>query len=623
MTVKKMAPHPRLFITQQARKDLNRPTTDPFLLGCRTTVLHSANRFVSCPPLDYGRDSHNEHLIRARFLQGRVVDLLTAWQMTGKAKYRNAAVEHVRMMGNWEYWSWITWREGNSAPDAIFDLSYGENSATLAIAYDWLYDTLSPEEQSCFLDIARARPFAAGMKHGKPGAAWWFGHSSSNWNTVCAGGLGMLCLAMYEEIPEAKTLLPLMDQSIKPFFDYLKQSDGAWPEGIGYWNYGMYYGFMYLLSFENATGQKHPAFRIPQFRKTLAFPIEFCPNGVPCSFGDANGWRPMPLHQAVARRIGADNIVTALAQLAAQHPPAPKARVNGWPFLAEWCLLYEEPTAERPERTAVTKVYKGQDWGVFSDDLLSPTRAMTVRGGTTNAPHTHLDLLSFHCVVGDQAMITNIAPAEYLDSTFSARRWDIFEMRPDSKNTLFVNGVGITPNSSCDKTAFVTCKDATGIRMEATSAFGDSRSGEAAHFVGRTILFVRETYWVIIDKFETPHVARLESRMHTHAAIKLGKDRCALKRGKQQMRVTYASTQPAILGTAAGPLTRASLPAANMLRWATDRLYKKIAYATVLNPGTESRRVTLTQAGKNLVVDVVGKDGTDQFTLTPKLKLKI
>ncbi len=74
-------------------------------------------------------------------------------------------------MGAWPYWSWITWREGNSRPDAIFDLSYGENSATLAIAYDWLQATLTAREKALFLRVAR-RPVASAVRHARPGGAW-------------------------------------------------------------------------------------------------------------------------------------------------------------------------------------------------------------------------------------------------------------------------------------------------------------------------------------------------------------------------------------------------------------------------------------------------------------------
>jgi hypothetical protein len=106
-------------------------------------------------PLD--ETVHNWHLIRARQAQTRVVSLLVQYGRTGDRRFREAAMEHLRRMAGWEYWSWITWRENEPDPNAIFDLSYGENSATLALAYDWLADELSPDERAWLLDTARTR----------------------------------------------------------------------------------------------------------------------------------------------------------------------------------------------------------------------------------------------------------------------------------------------------------------------------------------------------------------------------------------------------------------------------------------------------------------------------------
>src|SRR5262249_32551499 len=152
-------------------------------------------------------------------------------------------------------------------------------------------------------------PRAGGKSGGGGGGgakpAWWFGHAQSNWNTVCAGGAGMLALAMLDEADdsvarEAREVLARTERSIVPYFKELRRSDGAWPEGTGYWNYGMRYGFMYLLSHERAMGRPHPLLRQRATLQTLEFPLLLCPNAVPCSFGDVNSWAPMSFHLGVA-----------------------------------------------------------------------------------------------------------------------------------------------------------------------------------------------------------------------------------------------------------------------------------------------------------------------------------
>lgn len=619
--------HPYLYITNKVRKRLKKKSESYFIKSCNQSILILSEYFANLPPLIYLRDVHNEHLRRAREVQNRIISLLCGWEITGKEKFRKAVIEYIRMMKNWDVWSWIAWREGNFSPDAIFDLSYGENSATLAIAYDWLFETLSQREKSLFLETAKKWSFSSAKKNLESGKAWWFKHPMSNWNTVCAGGLGMLAMAMINDFPEAEKFLLLADESIKEFFNHLKKTDGAWPEGIGYWNYGMGYGFKFLLSYENFTGEKHPVFSIPEFKKTLRFPLEFSPNGIGCSFGDSNHFSPQPIHLAVAERVKDKEVSNIIRYIVEKNIPdisEPEKIISDRKFNPEWCLFYNGKPKKPLKKSPVIKLYKGQDWAVLSDDFFSPTRAMTIRGGTTKVPHGNLDLLSFHCTVGKESMITNLTPAEYLDTTFSPRRWDIFETRPDSKNTIFINGVGIVPDSSCNKTELFKKGNVAAVRIIATDAFGQMRDGKMADFVGRLIIFVREKYWIIIDRVQTPHPARIESRMQTFADIEVNKDFYILRRGKEKLSITFASTVPSVFLKGDCPITTPSPEIPKMLRWITDKLHKEVIFAFVINPGGGKRKLVLSREKKKIRISVAGRDGENVFLLTPpRLSLRV
>ena len=620
----KLAPHPRLYITTAARANLRKKPATAFAKACGAKLDDDGRYILKHPELPPMHDGHNAHLLRARAMQTRVVNCLACFDSTGNPAFRARVIDSVRMMRDWEYWSWITWREGKSAPDAIYDLSYGENSATLAIAYDWLFDTLTADEKALFVETAQKWTFASARVHAKPGGMWWFGKVDSNWNTVCAGGLGLLCLAMMEDIPDAAALLARADASIRPFYEHLRTTGGAWPEGIGYWNYGMRYGFMYLLSHERATGRKHPVFAIPEVKRTLEFPIDFCPAGVPCSFGDVNQWTPLPIHLAAAERVGATAVAGAIRSSLETIYAKKAMESSSWPNCAEWRLFQGVSATRSARRKAepVARLYKGLDWTLFADDAQAPTRAMTVRGGTTKVPHGHLDLLSFHCMVGGQSLITSLSPAEYLDTTFSGRRWDIPEMRPDSKNTMLVNGVGITPDSSCSQTQLVRCAAGTGVRLVATEAFGRTYDSPAAHFAGRLILFVRNRYWLVLDRLEAPHAARLESRMHTFGTVTEKKDAAILIREGQRLAASWASTRPSVVCTARTAPTTPSAPSATILRWMTSGIHEDVLHATVLSPGAEIRRVSIEEEKGGYRITVCGKDRTDRIRVNAHLRLR-
>ncbi|HOF86684.1 MAG TPA: hypothetical protein PLZ36_01095, partial [Armatimonadota bacterium] len=299
----------RLFVSADRWARLRALPEHPLLRQAAAYVADTAEAFSADRAITVNETGHNWHLIRARRAQTRVVTLLVRYGMTGDRRYRDAALDYLRDMAGWEYWSWITWRDGISDPDAIFDLSYGENSATLALAYDWLADELTADERARIVETARARalrPYLA--RNGTAGAEmWYYRRPDCNWNTVCNGGAGMLALALGDLAPESARVLALAEAGVRHYFEFLDE-DGAWPEGIGYWGYGHRYGYMYLLSHERAAGRPHPLLARPGSRNTLRFPFLFSPNGVPASFGDVNSFFPLPFIYAAAERYDLPDI---------------------------------------------------------------------------------------------------------------------------------------------------------------------------------------------------------------------------------------------------------------------------------------------------------------------------
>ena len=612
--------HPRLYIGREEIDRLRREPELPYLKEAARRVAREAQREVRLPELDYPRNVHNEHLLRARRMQARVLTLLVRWVQTGQERFRAAVVRCIGQMGQWRHWSWIAWRAGDARPDATFDLSYGENSATIALAWDWLYGTLSAEEEGLFLKVARHWSFRSGVRHCRPRAAWWFGRPDSNWNTVCAGGLGMLCLAMYEEAPEARRLLPLVEQSVAPFMKLLDRTDGAWPEGIGYWNYGMLYAFRYLLSHERATGRPHPLLALKGVRRTLSFPLDFCPHGQPCSFGDVNHWSPFPFHYAAAIRLGRGDVLRALDAHLERHGVPGGGRGEG----AEWLAVHPgrpAPAGGPGRRPGRVTLYRGLDWGVIADRMPQPRLYVSVRGGTTDVPHGHRDLLSFHCVVGGERLITDLKPAEYLDTTFSPRREELFEITPASKNTILINGVGVASKSRLDRTERIRLPGAEGIRLEATSAMGAMHDGPAAQFCGRLVLLLDDRAFLIVDRAVLTRAGRVESRMHTYGDVTLARAGALVRGERQRLRVAYACTVRAVLRTALSAPTTPTAPATTILRWCTEASGElDVTMATLLSPGTGLARVSLEQAGRQLIIRAGGRGWERDLKLTAVLR---
>jgi hypothetical protein len=241
---------------------------------------------------------------------------------------------------------------------------------------------------------------------------------------------------------------------------------------------------------------------------------------------------------------------------------------------------------------------------------------MSLRGGTTEVPHGHRDLLSFHCVIGKERLIANLGTTEYLDTTFSPRRDEIPEVSPTSKNTILINGVGIAKGPALDATELAQLDGAQGIRFEATTAMGEMYDGPAAAFCGRWALLLDQGAFLIVDHARLPRVGRVETRMHTYAGVETGGDGALLSGEQESLRVAYASNVPALFRTATTAPTTPTDPAATVLRWCTERLHEDVVLVTLLSPGAAEATVSVAQSQGGYAIAVSGSGWEAALTLS-------
>jgi len=518
--------HPRLWISRKTLQQLSGTPRGKHRQSASKTVAQRAEEALKGPDFDWKRNTHNAHLLRAREMQGRVLSLIVRFYQTSDTRFRDAAMEHLRQMGRWTYWSWVTWRQSNPDPLAIYDLSYGENSMTLALGYDLLHPHLSTEERA-EIEAISERPLASFLRHtGKERPAWWFRNPTTNWNAVCVGGAGLLALALDRPSRERQRVLKRVEASLTPFMETLKTCRGGWPEGIGYYNFGLRYAFSYYLGWESFHGKQHPLLRSSPVRQSLLFPLLFSPHGIPSSFGDANGWTPMSFHFAVARTLGEAEVDRELERRwqVTESGAAPESK---WPNAAEYlCLPPLQPSPRkarsrsvwkpRPGDVAFRKHYPVMDWAVLADRFPQPRLYASIRGGSSEAPHGHQDLSSFHLLAHGKPFIVNIGCEAYLDTTFGPRRWELFETIPASKNVLQLNGVGIHHPASVSLKA-TSAPGTVGYRVDMTTAMGETRDGPATKRYWRGFFLVRKTLFLVVDVILPCQAALVEQRFFTRA----------------------------------------------------------------------------------------------------------
>ena len=248
----KLPEHPRLLLLKGEEKNLKkRIGRDSVWTEIHGILLKEADRCLTLPVneriktgrrlLDVSRDNLK-----------RVFLLSYAYRMTKDKRYAARAEKEMLKAASFEDWN----------PSHFLDV--GEMTMALAIGYDWLYPVLSSETKAVLEEAITEK----GLKQSFVEPYNWFVDAGHNWNQVCHAGMAYGALAVWEK--DRELARRIVDRAIEkisvPMSHY--GPDGAYPEGVGYWDYGTSFNVMFLSAIEKIFGTDCGLGEIPGFLKT-------------------------------------------------------------------------------------------------------------------------------------------------------------------------------------------------------------------------------------------------------------------------------------------------------------------------------------------------------------------
>lgn len=630
----KLAPHPRLFVSQ-SQIERTVKGRSPEYAAEYEAVAATAERaltdvdqpFAGASPLD-----------RSFWMLGRLLSLSVEWHRTRDRRYLDAAISQIRAMRSW------------LPPDGDIILWEGQHIAAIAMTYDLLHNDLTPEQRAELVSLARRHciePFLrvtgnakSPMVAGERGS--WWQNIISNWNPVCVAGAGMLALTMYEDVPEAQTVIDRVESSLAPVMDYLQTTQGGWVEGLGYWNWTIHYMSLFMISYERSTGKAYPGFSSDGFRETLLFGLHFVPYAQACGFGDNQHGNISPSLLLAAEHLGQAEVLRQLQEYQARHarhrvaPAKPATQPASTAPTKRPHINYDTPlrllinpdpvnVPAPPARKHYLKMYPEQGWGMLADRWPEPNVYASFRGGIAGGAHTHADLLSWNGVVGAERMILDYNHAGYYSPAFYARAREIPERSPVLKNTLFIAGISAYINESARRPGPARSKDShfmlpTGpvARLDATRAFflgsGNPR------LVCRAFVLLDDKGVLVLDRVEQPAGNPVEVRTHTDRHAEFGTTDVLLRGDVETARLTFASDQPAVLRRAEAMLTDARAKPPVVMRWQSLNNVRNFTSASLLSRGPDPVTLTVTSDDAFVTVNAEGKGWKHQVRLTRRLE---
>ncbi len=194
-------------------------------------IKAAADAALSSDPQKYVDDNGHLKLYAARNARDRLQALAFVYNIENDARYFEKAYEEMLYYGAYKNWS------GFGQTLVCAEILFG-----FACAYDWLYDELAKIEATGeIIEIMKTQALGAYVYHYEGMMDWSFSTITINWNPVCNASLMMAAMAIADEEPEIseyfmEKALPSITKALAPY-----APEGAYPEGVSYWDYGTSY----------------------------------------------------------------------------------------------------------------------------------------------------------------------------------------------------------------------------------------------------------------------------------------------------------------------------------------------------------------------------------------------
>ncbi|MFO7821047.1 MAG: heparinase II/III family protein [Lentisphaeria bacterium] len=639
-----LAPHPRLFVSAEQIERMVKGRGEDFADSYETvaaaaeTALHDTENPME--GISVWR--------RGVLIQGRLTALAIQWHRTKDRRYLEAALETVDAMKEWML-------------PATIRLAEGQFIAGVAVTYDLLYNDLTPEQRAWMVALARehfAKPFLRATAPSDSeqrvegeGRSWWM-NSISNWNPVSITGGGLLALAMYEDLPEAQTMIDRVNASYQPIYDYLEKTEGGWVEGLGYWNWTMHYMSLFGISYERATGEEQAGFRSPGFKETLTFGTYFVPHGEPCGFADNRHGRSSQSLRAAAVHLGYSDTLLRLQDHVLRMKESSRLKeakreaaagetaedeqetvatetddkepVNIGYGVTHDLLIAPDPIEEGLAPQAnMTKHYPKQGWGMLADQWPKPTIYAAVRGGELGGAHTHTDLLAWAGLVGIEKMIDDCGNGRNSSAAFGQRGGEIFERSSAAKNTLFIGGLPpsrVRRGQPSAATQALQIPTGPALRLDASKGFWLGRGNPK--FVARLFAVIEDKGLLVLDRVIGRAGNPVEVRTYTRKEASFGENDVLLQGEFETARMTFAADAPAVLRRAAALIIDGTGEPPVMMRWQTQGKVRNVTMASLLTRGEGKIDLSVEADEEWVVVTISGDGWTRKIRLTAKLMPK-
>ncbi|MBO5941092.1 MAG: DUF4962 domain-containing protein [Kiritimatiellae bacterium] len=435
-----LAGHPRLFAS---RSDFEELKTE---ISNRKDSLKAIAARRVCEHAEFllTRKHLTRTMVGRRLLQhcrkalNRISVLSMAYKITGEKKFVDRAIEELTAVCGYKDWN----------PAHFLDV--GEMCLAVSIGYDWLYDELTEEKRA---EIRKAL-YEKGLVPTYTDKRIWWKKAQNNWGQVCRAGLIVASLTIADDPSYREAAAKMIDESIRalPYSMKAIAPDGCYPEGPGYWHYGMSFNVFLIAALESAFGTDYGISNLEGFWKSGDYPNTVTgPSGYTFGYSDGTSNRGyFSVLWWYAKKLNRPDLPS---ETEVKHFQNPLPRVDGgWlPPLELFWMDGREPGVVPYKSKSVWAPEGKVPIAILRSGAEKDSSFVGIKGGSPSMPHGHMDGGNFILEMGgirwawelrseNYTRIERMKEISLWDMSQKSTRWALFRLNADGHNVPQIDG---------------------------------------------------------------------------------------------------------------------------------------------------------------------------------------
>lgn len=420
-------------------------------------------------------------------------------------------------------------------------LDVAEMTLGVSIAYDWIYDKLSKKERKTI----RNAIIEKGLKPSLiPEYEKSFNTMTNNWNPVCHAGMVFGALAVWEDDRnEAEHVIQRAIQNV-PIAMKEYAPDGAYPEGVMYWEYGTDFTVLLIEALQKALGTDYALSQSPGFLNSAQYHLHmFTPTLKPFNYSDNDQTAAaMPVKFWFFKHTGDTSLLYNDIKIMKRGILQLKSN-----RLAPTILLWGSSvsTKQAPVPTKLMWIGAGSNPVAAMRTSWTDKDAMYlgVKLGRPSISHGHMDAGSF--IIESQGItwaadlgIENYYTLEkkkvnVWNFSQSSTRWDIYRYNPNNHNLVTFDQA----KQVVSGTATITSSGDDPMNMWISANLKPVYGNQIESYT-RTYALKDKSQVVITDNITTSEATVMTWNLMTAAnATRISDKEVLLEKGKKSMRI--------------------------------------------------------------------------------------